>query len=133
MLKSFFKKQVKIKDLKNNASPNNKICSNISYFMPVRKQLCQSKQADLLFSASLYRCIKHRQNCILKTAMDTSNVSDKLADVSSSNEVSYVHNGSFKYIMNSSSYMNILIPMHIICLQTYLVQTTNRHIVEKLM
>ena len=65
--------------------------------------------------------------------MDTSDVSDKIADVSSSNEVSYVHNGSFKYIMNSSSNMNILIPMHIICLQTYLVQTTNRHIVEKLM
>ena len=32
----FLNKQVKIKNLKNNASPNNKICSKISYFMPVR-------------------------------------------------------------------------------------------------
>ena len=29
----FLNKQVKIKNLKNNASPKNKICSNISYFM----------------------------------------------------------------------------------------------------
>ena len=28
----FLNKQVKIKNLKNNASPKNKICSNISYF-----------------------------------------------------------------------------------------------------
>ena len=45
----FFSKQVKFKDLKNNASPNNEICSNISWFMPVRMKLSQSKQADLLF------------------------------------------------------------------------------------
>ena len=38
--------------------------------------------------------------------------------MSLSNDVSYVHNGSFKYGMNSSSNMNILIPMHIICLQS---------------
>ena len=50
----FLNKQVKIKNLKNNASPNNKICSNISYFMPVQLKLSQSKQADLLFSASLH-------------------------------------------------------------------------------
>ena len=53
--------------------------------------------------------------------------------MSSSNEVSYVHNGLYKYGMNSSLNMNILIPMHIICLQKYLVQATNRHIDEKLM
>ena len=29
----------------------------------------------------LYRCIKHRQNGIFKTAMDTSHVSDKIADI----------------------------------------------------
>ena len=39
--------------LKNNATPNMKICSNISYLMPVWMKLCQSKEADLLFSASL--------------------------------------------------------------------------------
>ena len=33
--------------------------------------------------------------------------------MSSSNDVSYVHNGSFKYGMNSSSNMNILISMRI--------------------
>ena len=49
----FMNKQVKFKDSKNNASPKNKICSYISSFMPVRMKLCQSKQADLLFSASL--------------------------------------------------------------------------------
>ena len=43
--------------------------------------------------------------------------------MSSSNDVSFVHNSSFKYDMNSSSNMNILIPMHIICLQKYSVQT----------
>ena len=48
--------------------------------------------------------------------------------MSSSNEVSYVHNGSLKYGMNSSSNMNILKPMHIVCLQKYLVQTTNRQL-----
>ena len=37
----------------NNAGPNNEIYTNISNFMPVRMKLCQSKQADLLFSASL--------------------------------------------------------------------------------
>ena len=37
----------KFKDLKNNASPNNKICSYISYFMPVRMKLCQSKRLTL--------------------------------------------------------------------------------------
>ena len=52
--------------------------------------------------------------------------------MSSTNDVSYFHNGSFKYGMNSSSNMNILKPMHIICLQKYLVQTTNRQTVEKL-
>ena len=51
--------------------------------------------------------------------------------MSSSNDVSYVHNGSFKYGMNSSSNMNILIPMHNICLQKCSVQTKNRHILEK--
>ena len=49
----FLNKQVKTKNLTNNASPNNIKCSNISHFMPVRMKLCQSKQADLLFSASL--------------------------------------------------------------------------------
>ena len=29
----FLNKQVKFKELKNNASPNNDICSNISYFI----------------------------------------------------------------------------------------------------
>ena len=53
MLKSFLNMQVKIKNLKNDAGPNNKICSNISDFMRVQMKLCQSKQADLLFSASL--------------------------------------------------------------------------------
>ena len=47
----FLNKQVKFKDLKNYASLNNKVCSNISWFMPVGMKLCQSKQADLLFSA----------------------------------------------------------------------------------
>ena len=51
--------------------------------------------------------------------------------MSSSNDVSYVHNGSFKYDMNSSSNMNIMIPMHIICLQKYSVQRKNGHILEK--
>ena len=46
-------KQVKIKNLKNNASPKNKICSNISYFMQVRMKLCQSKEVDPLFLESL--------------------------------------------------------------------------------
>ena len=51
----FLNKQVmiKIRNLINNASPNNEICINISYFLPVWMKLCQSKQADLLFSASL--------------------------------------------------------------------------------
>ena len=49
-------KQVKFKNLKINASPDNEICSNILYFMPVRRILCQSKQADLLFSASVHLC-----------------------------------------------------------------------------
>ena len=49
----FLNKQVKFKDLKNYASLNNKVCSNISWFMPVGMKLCQSKQADLLFSASV--------------------------------------------------------------------------------
>ena len=31
----FFNKQVKIKNLENNASPNIRICSNILYFTPV--------------------------------------------------------------------------------------------------
>ena len=53
----FLNKQVKIKNLKNNASPKNKICSNISYFMQVRMKLCQSKQVDLLFSESLLRIL----------------------------------------------------------------------------
>ena len=48
-----YKKQVKIMNLTNNASPHNEICTYISYFMPVQMKLCQSKQADLLFSASL--------------------------------------------------------------------------------
>ena len=51
--------------------------------------------------------------------------------MSLSNDESYVHNVSFEYDMNSSSNMNILIPMHIICLQKYSVQTKNRHILEK--
>ena len=51
--------------------------------------------------------------------------------MSSSNDVSYVHNGSFKYGMSSSSNMNILIPMHIIGIQKYSVQTKNRQILEK--
>ena len=67
--------------------------------------------------------------------MATSYVGDKKSwyfdEMSSSNDVSYVHNGSFKYGMNSSSNMNILISMHIICLQKYPVQTKNRHILEK--
>ena len=33
--------------------------------------------------------------------------------------------------MNSPSNMNTLIPMHIICLQKYSVQTKNLHILEK--
>ena len=33
--------------------------------------------------------------------------------MSSQNDVSYVHNGLFKFGMNSSLNMNILIPMHI--------------------
>ena len=41
-----------MKNLKNNASLNNKI--GILIFKPVRMKLCQSKQADLLFSASLH-------------------------------------------------------------------------------
>ena len=79
----FLNKQVKIKNLKNNARPNNKVYSNISYFMPVRKKnyasqkrpsslakvpirfpplpegsgsepwLAKMKKADLLFSSSL--------------------------------------------------------------------------------
>ena len=53
----FLDKQVKIKNLKNNASPKNKICSNISYFMQVQMKLCQSKQVDLLFSESLLRIL----------------------------------------------------------------------------
>ena len=57
MLKSFLNKQVKFKNLKNNATPKNKICSNISYFMQVRMKLCQSKQVDLLFSESLLRIL----------------------------------------------------------------------------
>ena len=57
MPKSFYNKQVKIKNLKNDASPKNKICSNISYFMQVRMKLCQSKQVDLLFSESLLRIL----------------------------------------------------------------------------
>ena len=89
--------------------------SNYNLFLLSKYISFNQKSAKI----KLHRCIKHRQNCILKTAMDTSNVSDKIADVSSPNEVSYVHNGSFKYGMNSSSNMNILIPMHIICLQKY--------------
>ena len=53
--------------------------------------------------------------------------------MSSSNDVSYVQNGSFKYGINSSSNMNILISMHIICLQKYSVQTKNQHILKQLM
>ena len=40
-------------------------------------------------------------------------------EMSSSNDVTYGPNGSFKYGMNSSSNMNILIQMHIICLQIF--------------
>ena len=81
----------------------------------------------------LYRCIKYRQNGIFKTAMATSHVSDKIADVSTKcrQMMYHVHNGSFKYGVNSSSNMHILIPMHIICLQKYSVQTKNRHIFKK--
>ena len=57
MLKSFYNKQVQIKNLKNDASPKYKICSNISYFMQVRMKLCQSKQVDLLFSEPLLRIL----------------------------------------------------------------------------
>ena len=46
-----------MKNLKNNASPKNTICRNISYFMEVRMKLCQSKQVDLLFSESLLRIL----------------------------------------------------------------------------
>ena len=55
----FLNKQVKFKDLKNYASPNNKVCSNISWFMPVGMKLCQSKQADLLFSASVHLSVHY--------------------------------------------------------------------------
>ena len=53
----FLNKQVKIKNLKNNARQKNKIRNNISYFMQVRMKLCQSKQVDLLFSESLLRIL----------------------------------------------------------------------------
>ena len=46
-------------------------------------------------------------------------------------DVSYVHNGSFKYGMNSSSNMNNLIQMHIIYLQKYSVQTKNQISLKK--
>ena len=55
----FLNKQVKITHSTNNASPDNKIYTNISYFLPVWKKLCQSKQADLLFSASLLLGYRH--------------------------------------------------------------------------
>ena len=50
----FLDKQVKLKDVKNNARPNNKICSNISWFMQFRMKLCQSKQADQPFSGFFF-------------------------------------------------------------------------------
>ena len=51
----FLNNQVKITNFTNNASPNNEICTFISNFMPVWMKLCQLKQADLLFSASLHQ------------------------------------------------------------------------------
>ena len=35
----FLNKRVIFKGFKNNASPNNKICFNVSYFMPVQMKL----------------------------------------------------------------------------------------------
>ena len=54
----------------------------------------------------LYRCIKYRQNGIFKTAMATSHVRDKIADVPTKcrQMMYHVHNGSFKYGVNSSAF-----------------------------
>ena len=50
----FFNKQVIIKNLKINAGPNIKICSDMSYFYASRMKLCLSKQAGSLFLESLF-------------------------------------------------------------------------------
>ena len=47
-------KQVIIKNLKINASPNIKICSDMSYFYASLMKLCLSKQAGSLFLESLF-------------------------------------------------------------------------------
>ena len=53
--------------------------SNNNVRVPVHVSKCISFNQKSVKIKS-YRCIKHRQNGILKTAMDTQNVSDKIAD-----------------------------------------------------
>ena len=43
-----------MKNLKINAGPNIKVCSDMSYFYASRMKLCQSKQAGSLFLKSLF-------------------------------------------------------------------------------
>ena len=53
--------------------------SNNNVLVPLHLSKCISFNQKSVKIKS-YRCIKHRQNGILKTAMDTQNVSDKIAD-----------------------------------------------------